>query len=57
MHAGVVRDMENQRVKREREADFALQARLEEEWRKVQSVSDGGGGAGEGGKGRVGSGS
>lgn len=41
MHAGVVRDIENQRVKKERQADFALQAQLEEEYRKMQSVSDG----------------
>lgn len=48
MHAGVVRDIENQRVKRERKADFALQARMEEEYRKVQSVSDGTGKEGVG---------
>jgi protein PET117 len=40
MHAGVVRDMEQQRVKRERQADFEIQRQLEDEYRKVQSVSD-----------------
>ena len=40
MHAGVIRDMENQRLKRERQADFELQARLEQEYKKVQSVHD-----------------
>ena len=42
MHAGVERDMENQRVKRERQADFEMQRQLEAEYRKVQTVSDGG---------------
>ncbi|KAI9730738.1 MAG: hypothetical protein M1834_005707 [Cirrosporium novae-zelandiae] len=42
MHAGVVRDMEQQRVKRERQADFEMQRTLEAEYRKVQRVSDGG---------------
>ncbi len=40
MHAGVVRDMEQQRVKRERQADFEMQRQLEEEYKKVQSVHD-----------------
>ena len=40
MHAGVVRDMERQRIKREREADFEMQRDLEEEYRKVQLVSE-----------------
>ncbi len=40
MHAGVVRDVEQQRVKRERQADFEMQRQLEEEYRKIQSVSD-----------------
>ncbi|KAF2707222.1 hypothetical protein K504DRAFT_383703 [Pleomassaria siparia CBS 279.74] len=44
MHAGVIRDYEQQRVKRERQADFEMQKALEEEYRKVQTVSDGGGG-------------
>lgn len=41
MHAGVVRDIEQQRVKKERQADFEMQRALEEEYRKVQSVHDG----------------
>ncbi|KAI9719247.1 MAG: hypothetical protein M1812_003577 [Candelaria pacifica] len=41
MHAGVVRDIEQQRVKKERLADFEMQRALEEEYRKVQKVSDG----------------
>ncbi|OAL20377.1 hypothetical protein AYO22_08871 [Fonsecaea multimorphosa] len=40
MHAGVVRDMEQQRVKRERQADFDMQRQLEEEYKKVQTVHD-----------------
>ncbi|KAI9797199.1 MAG: hypothetical protein M1833_005608 [Piccolia ochrophora] len=42
MHAGVVRDMEQQRVKRERQADFDMQRELEQEYKKVQVVSEGG---------------
>ena len=38
MHQGVVRDMEQQRVKRERQADFELQKRMEEEYRQIQHV-------------------
>lgn len=41
MHAGVQRDVERQRVKREREAEFEMQRRLEAEYRKIQTVSDG----------------
>lgn len=41
MHAGVERDEEKQRIKRERMADFEMQRRLEEEYRKIQHVSDG----------------
>ncbi|WEW59853.1 hypothetical protein PRK78_005334 [Emydomyces testavorans] len=41
MHAGVERDLENQRIKRERQLDFELQRRLEAEYRKIQTVSDG----------------
>ena len=40
MHAGVLRDEEQQRVKRERQADFDVQRQLEHEYRKVQSVHD-----------------
>ena len=39
MHQGVIRDMEQQRIKRERMADFDMQRQLEEEYKKVQSVS------------------
>ncbi|KAL9057322.1 MAG: hypothetical protein Q9162_002396 [Coniocarpon cinnabarinum] len=38
MHQGVVRDMEQQRVKRERQADFEMQRELEEKYRKMQAV-------------------
>lgn len=53
MHAGVVRDMEQQKIKKERKADFDIQRALEAEYRKVQNVHDGqstgaGSGAGEG---------
>lgn len=43
MHAGVIRDMEQQRIKRERQADFEMQRALEQEYKKVQTVHDGGG--------------
>ena len=42
MHAGVLRDIEQQRIKRERQADFEMQRALEAEYRKVQTVHDGG---------------
>jgi protein PET117 len=41
MHAGVIRDMENQRLKRERQADFEMQRELEAEYKKVQRVVPG----------------
>ena len=41
MHAGVIRDMEQQRIKKERQLDFDMQAALEKEYRKLQNVSDG----------------
>jgi len=41
MHAGVIRDIEQQRVKKERQLDFEMQRQLEEEYRKVQRVRDG----------------
>lgn len=41
MHAGVIRDIEQQRIKKERQADFEMQRALEEEYRKVQQVHDG----------------
>ncbi|EMC98734.1 hypothetical protein BAUCODRAFT_57119, partial [Baudoinia panamericana UAMH 10762] len=40
MHQGVIRDMEQQRIKRERQLDFEMQRQLEEEYKKVQTVSD-----------------
>lgn len=49
MHAGVIRDIEQQRVKKERQADFEMQRAMEQEYKKVQSVSSGAGdGAGDG---------
>lgn len=39
MHQGVIRDMEQQRIKRERQLDFEMQRELEQEFRKVQTVS------------------
>jgi hypothetical protein len=48
MHAGVIRDIEQQRIKKERQLDFEMQRQLEEEYRKVQHVNDGGGPAGRG---------
>ncbi|KAI8624958.1 cytochrome c oxidase assembly protein [Xylariaceae sp. FL1651] len=39
MHQGVVRDMEQQRIKRERQLDFDLQKALEEEYKKGQTVT------------------
>jgi len=38
MHQGVLRDMEQQRLKRERQLDFEMQAELEREYRKIQHV-------------------
>lgn len=38
MHKGVERDMEKQRIRRERQADFDMQKALEEEYRKIQHV-------------------
>jgi protein PET117 len=40
MHAGVIRDMEQQRIKRERQADFEMQKQLELEYKKTQTVRD-----------------
>ncbi|KAL4878285.1 hypothetical protein BJY04DRAFT_196154 [Aspergillus karnatakaensis] len=39
MHKGVERDMEKQRIRLERQADFEMQKQLEEEYRKIQTVS------------------
>jgi len=47
MHQGVVRDMEQQRIKKERQLDFDLQKAMEEEYRKVQPVVRDGGSVGE----------
>lgn len=38
MHQGVVRDMEQQRIKRERQLDFDLQKQLEAEYKQEQTV-------------------
>ena len=51
MHAGVIRDIEQQRVKKERQADFEMQKALEDEYRKVQHVGDGKSIGGTGGTG------
>ncbi|KAK5662242.1 hypothetical protein OQA88_8147 [Cercophora sp. LCS_1] len=40
MHQGVIRDIEQQRIKRERQLDFDLQRKLEAEYKKVQTVRD-----------------
>lgn len=41
MHAGVIRDMEQQRLRKERALEFQTQRALEEEYRKLQTVDDG----------------
>lgn len=38
MHKGVERDMEKQRIRQERQAEFEMQKRLEEEYLKIQTV-------------------
>lgn len=38
MHKGVERDVEKQRIRRERQADFDMQKALEQEYRKLQNV-------------------
>jgi len=38
MHQGVIRDLEQQRLKKERQLDFDMQRALEEEYRKEQTV-------------------
>ncbi len=40
MHQGVVRDMEQQRLKKERQLDFDMQRALEEEYKKGQTVHE-----------------
>lgn len=37
---GVIRDMENQRLRKERQLDFDVQRALEKEYKKVQDVRD-----------------
>ncbi|KAF3042026.1 hypothetical protein E8E11_007758 [Didymella keratinophila] len=39
MHAGVIRDYEQQRVKRERQADFEMQKALQEEYLKLTTAA------------------
>lgn len=39
MHKGVERDVEKQRVRLERQAEFEMQKKLEEEYLKLQKVS------------------
>lgn len=39
MHKGVERDVEKQRVRQEREAEFAMQRALEDQYLKIQNVS------------------
>ncbi|KXJ92121.1 cytochrome c oxidase assembly protein [Microdochium bolleyi] len=39
MHQGVIRDMEQQRIKKERQLDFDMQRALEEEYKKGQTVT------------------
>ncbi|XXH03285.1 hypothetical protein Hte_009683 [Hypoxylon texense] len=40
MHQGVVRDMEQQRIKKERQLDFDMQKALEEEYKRGQTVRE-----------------
>ncbi|KAF6784607.1 cytochrome c oxidase assembly protein [Colletotrichum sojae] len=40
MHQGVIRDMELQRIKRERQLDFDIQRTLEEEYKREQTVRE-----------------
>jgi protein PET117 len=42
MHQGVIRDVEQQRIKKERQLEFEMQRELEEQYRKLQNVRDGG---------------
>lgn len=41
MHAGVIRDMQQQQIKKDRQLDFDMQKALEDEYRKLQTVRDG----------------
>lgn len=38
MHKGVERDMEKQRIRQERQAEFEIQKALEQEYLKLQTV-------------------
>lgn len=40
MHEGVIRDVEQQRIKRERQLDFDMQKALEAEYKRDQTVHD-----------------
>ncbi|KAG6001698.1 hypothetical protein E4U21_003900 [Claviceps maximensis] len=40
MHEGVLRDMEQQRIKRERQLDFDMQRQLEAEYKQHQTVRE-----------------
>lgn len=40
MHQGVIRDLEQQRLKAERQLDFDMQRALEAEYKKIQDVED-----------------
>jgi len=40
MHEGVIRDEERSRIKRERQEDFDIQAKLKEEFLKEQNVRE-----------------
>jgi protein PET117 len=40
MHKGVIRDMEQQRIKKERQLDFEMQKALEAEYKQGQSVKE-----------------
>ncbi|KAK4119556.1 hypothetical protein N657DRAFT_650050 [Parathielavia appendiculata] len=53
MHQGVIRDMEQQRLKRERQADFDQQRALEAEYKREQTVRDGSSSSSSSGLGRV----
>ncbi|CAZ85171.1 unnamed protein product [Tuber melanosporum] len=52
MHAGVIRDEERTRIKRERQLDFEMQRELEKEYQKSQSVSSVNEAPGTGGEGK-----
>jgi len=42
MHQGVIRDVEQPRVKKERMLEFEMHRELEEQYKKLQNVRDGG---------------